>query len=690
MATENITVRINAQDRASAVLGRFSNKLQQAAKIAGVAAAAGLAASAKAAIDFESSFAGVRKTVDASEAEFAQLAQNFRNIAKEVPTNVNELNKLGEIAGQLGIEGVDNITQFTTTIAMLGDTTDVSGEEAALSLSRLMNVMGTAQGDIDKLGSTVVALGNNFAARESEIIDISRGLASFGQQIGLTESQVLAFGTAIAASGGESQAASTAFQKVALSMKDAVITGNKDLQHFADVAGVSAQQFKKAFEKDAGEAVVSFIKGLKSIDEAGGSTTAALEELGLADQRLIREFGKVAANADDLTAAIEVGSKAWEENTALSEEAEKRYKTTASQLKILWNRITDVAIVIGSALLPAINGAAKWLGENLTPAFEKVRAQVEKWMPKIKEVADQIASYLGPKLQRLWEAINKKLIPAMMNLWKNVIEPLIPIVGTVLVVAIGLLIDALTFIVDKIDILIPALIGLGAVLLGGKVLGAIRGVTSAITASGGLRAAFGGLAARLKSAAWLNPWGIFAAAAVAALVAVKQEAQRVISKLNGIVTASERATSALASAKQLFDQGKISAQEYSREASKAALEASEASRKATLARQNTEGFSGFLNFITGNLSGNQLGGTVRGGRPTLVGEAGPEVIIPPTGGGTVVPNNRLSGGNTVNLNVNVGVYAGTPTERRNVARQLFESLSDVARSQGMSVQEMLQ
>src|SRR5688500_13287204 len=49
---------------------------------------------AKAAIDFESSFAGVRKTVNASEAEFAQLAQGMRDLAKTIPVNVNELNRL--------------------------------------------------------------------------------------------------------------------------------------------------------------------------------------------------------------------------------------------------------------------------------------------------------------------------------------------------------------------------------------------------------------------------------------------------------------------------------------------------------------------------------------------------------------------------------------------------------------------
>jgi prefoldin subunit 5 len=90
-------------------------------------------AAIKAAGDFESSFADIRKTVTATEPEFAQMSSEIRELAKTIPTSVNELNKLGGVAGQLGVEA-DNIVEFTKTMAMLGDTTDIAGEQAALSL----------------------------------------------------------------------------------------------------------------------------------------------------------------------------------------------------------------------------------------------------------------------------------------------------------------------------------------------------------------------------------------------------------------------------------------------------------------------------------------------------------------------------------------------------------------------------
>src|SRR5690606_10371551 len=60
--------------------------------------------STKAAIDFESAFAGVRKTVDATEEQFAQLETGMRDMAQRLPATASEIALVGEAAGQLGIK----------------------------------------------------------------------------------------------------------------------------------------------------------------------------------------------------------------------------------------------------------------------------------------------------------------------------------------------------------------------------------------------------------------------------------------------------------------------------------------------------------------------------------------------------------------------------------------------------------
>lgn len=330
----------------------------------------------KTAKDFEDSFADIRKTVTATEAEFSSMKTELIALSKTVPTPIEELNRLAGVAGQLGVEN-DNIVGFTKVIAMLGDATDIASEQAALSLSRFMNVMGTAQGDIDRVGSTVVGLGNNFAAMESEIVDIGTSLASFGSQMRLSEHQVLAFATAIAASGGESQAASTAFQKTASTMQQAVIEGNKDLETFAKIAGVSAATFAKVFREDAAGALQMFLKGLKDVSDRGESTASVLAELGLADQRLQREFGKLIGNLGQLDAALKRGEKEWESNTALVEEAQKRYETFASELGILKNSFKSVGRIIGADLIPFIRKMIDSIQDGIT-WFESLSSEVRR------------------------------------------------------------------------------------------------------------------------------------------------------------------------------------------------------------------------------------------------------------------------------------------------------------------------
>lgn len=159
--------KMNETQKSLNSIGKISAETTQAFKQVGatitafgVAAAGGMTAAAKHAIDFESSFAGVRKTVDASEAEFKKLERGIRNMAKELPASVHEINAVAEAAGQLGIE-TENILGFTRVMIDLGEATNLTAEEAATSFARFANIVGMSQKDFDRLGSTVVALGKN-------------------------------------------------------------------------------------------------------------------------------------------------------------------------------------------------------------------------------------------------------------------------------------------------------------------------------------------------------------------------------------------------------------------------------------------------------------------------------------------------------------------------------------------------
>lgn len=323
----------------------------------------------KAAMDYETAFAGVRKTVDATEAEFAKLSDGIRAMTREIPASATEIAGVAEAAGQLGIAN-EHILSFTRTMIDMGEATNLSAEQAATELARFANIVGMSQGEFDRLGSTVVELGNNLATTEREIVEMGMRLAGAGAQIGLTEAQIMSFAGALSSVGIEAEAGGSAFSKVMVEMQLATERGGDRLKEFADVAGMSANDFKKAFQQDAAGAIITFIKGLSTAEERGLSAIAILDEMGITEVRMRDALLRAAGASDVFTNSIEMGSRAWEENVALTEEAEQRYQTTESQLRIMWNRIKDVAISLGNSLAPAVMDAI----DAAEPLIQKIES----------------------------------------------------------------------------------------------------------------------------------------------------------------------------------------------------------------------------------------------------------------------------------------------------------------------------
>ena len=344
---------------------------KKASILSGVVAA-GMTASVKSAMDFESAFAGVEKTVDGTKQQLEDLKQGIRDLSKEIPSSTTEISAVAEAAGQLGIE-TDNILDFTKTMINMGNATNLSATEAATTLARFANVTKMSQKDFDKLGSTIVALGNNFATTESEIAQMGMNLGSAGSQIGMTQSEIMALATALSSVGLEAQAGGTAFSKLMINMQLAVETGSEDLKDFAKVAGMTADEFSKAFKEDATGALLSFIKGLSKSGEQGESAIKILNDMGITETRL-RDSILRSANASDIfNDAIKLGNKAWDENNALSNEASKRYNTLKSKLEIEKNKLLDNVITIGNKLMPVV---------------EKILDKISKWTDNLSKLND--------------------------------------------------------------------------------------------------------------------------------------------------------------------------------------------------------------------------------------------------------------------------------------------------------------
>lgn len=411
----------------------------------------GFGASAKAAIDFESAFAGVRKTVDASEEEFAMLENGIRGMAKELPATAVDIAAVAEAAGQLGIEN-DNILDFSRTMIDLGESTNLTADQAATAFARFANITQMPQDKMSNLGSAVVELGNNFATTEAEIVDMGMKLSGTGSQIGLTEAEIMGLATAMSSVGINAEAGGTAMSMVLNKMNNALASSKsvmQDFEYVADETGMSVEQLKnyvlggnesidalskstgiskealKELAKDYESAVIpaegfaaiveqggmaaddfvekwstspsevleAFVAGLAKIDEEGGNVNLVLKELGINGVRETDTLNRLLGAAGLLPEAFEMANKAFEENNALTKEAEQRYQTTASQIEIAKNNITDAAITLGNELIPYIVDASEWV-KNLATGFSELDSDTQKAIITF----GGIAAALGPAL----------------------------------------------------------------------------------------------------------------------------------------------------------------------------------------------------------------------------------------------------------------------------------------------------
>ena len=232
------------------------------AAVVGVVAALGaaMALTVGASTKFEDSFAGIKKTVNASDAEFKQLALSVRELATEIPIATSQLNQIGELGGQLGVK-TSGLPIFIDTIAKLGVATRLSTETAALSLARLQTIFQLPENEVSNLASSLVDLGNNFAALEDEILSTSLRLAAGAKVAGATVADTLAIATALQAVGVQSQAGGTAMARVFQAITIALQGGVKEMQVFAQVTGLGVEGFRKLATENPAEALHVFLLG---------------------------------------------------------------------------------------------------------------------------------------------------------------------------------------------------------------------------------------------------------------------------------------------------------------------------------------------------------------------------------------------------------------------------------------------
>lgn len=351
-------------------------------------------------IAFESAFARVRKSVGGTEAELKSMEKAIIDMSREMPTAAGDIALVAATAGQLGIQR-DKVMGFTKAIIQLGETSNLAGEEGATMAAKFANVTRMSQDNFDRLGSTVVALGNSLATTEKDVMELAGRFAATAKIVGMTEPQILALAGSLSSVGIEAQAGGTAFEKLFIELDLVTKKGGKGLKDFADVAGMSVNQFAALFKEDAAGAIMAFIQGLSDLEGTGTSAIEVLDRMGITEVRQRNALLKASVASDIFARSMKIANEAWQQNNELQEKTAIFYQTTGAQLQMLKNELDAVAMEIGTILVPHLKDGMELL-KGWTKAFSELS-------PEAKETTVKVAALtaaIGPALLAISAVIN--------------------------------------------------------------------------------------------------------------------------------------------------------------------------------------------------------------------------------------------------------------------------------------------
>ena len=296
--------------------------------------------------------------------QFVAVGDKLVAMSTRLPMTAVALGEIAAQAGLLGVRGVSNIESFTKVMAEMGAVTDLNVGSGTQALGHLLNVAGENINTIKELAGTVLALSHAFNVSASDLVDTATFIAMNTRLYHVSSEQAAAVGAVFTRMGIQVRLAGTEVLQTFEKMDDAIHQGGPLLKDFANISGMTAEQFKKVFSRNAVEALQAFVAGLHKSVEAGADAGNVLEHFGLKGSMALKVIGGLSTNQDQLAKAINIANDSMNNQSKLDQEAAAMWESMGSKLQILWNTIQAATL-----------GNREW-GESIKTALDVVTQSV--------------------------------------------------------------------------------------------------------------------------------------------------------------------------------------------------------------------------------------------------------------------------------------------------------------------------
>lgn len=326
---------------------------------------------------FQSAFANVERTLDPAEfaaGELAGAVDSIRNslvqLTGQMPLTFAELSEIATIGNQMGIAQEDLI-DFTGTIARFASVSGMSIDEVTKAFGGFMAQTGLAPKYLENLGSSLAYVSIKSNATEAEILSVSREIAALSTGAGLSADQIVGLAGTLAALRVPAERSRGSLETYFGTLRRAVATGGQDLQNFATIVGVTANELESMVRAGRGaEVLEGFLLGLNDLDSV--SVTQALDSLNLSQLRVSNTFTRMSQNVDTFRDHMSYAQSSFIQGAELNRQYEITLETVNAQWQIFINGINGLVDAISGGAMPtlasfmqAINGVLFWLIELL-------------------------------------------------------------------------------------------------------------------------------------------------------------------------------------------------------------------------------------------------------------------------------------------------------------------------------------
>ncbi|MFH1275591.1 MAG: phage tail tape measure protein, partial [Candidatus Woesearchaeota archaeon] len=329
-------------------------------------------------VELEKEMANVRKTTNYSREDILNLTDAYIEMSRQLPISAKELAQIGVIAGQLGLGGMGSkaIESFTRTVAMMSVATEMSAEQAATSLAKIIQAFNLTISSANALGSVINELSNTTAATSTEIADSLVRVGAAGENIGLSVEFVAALEATLISAGMKASRAGTR-------MRNAINMIAADVDNFAELTGQSVEKFRQNLETDAEGALMNVLDALNAYDSSTLRASKTTELFGKIGGFAIQTLSN---NYDELSKNVRTAKNEMISGLSLIRETGVQVDTMSGQMGLLKNEWQSMIL-----------GEKDWVRGLLSGARAMIAIKSELGKGFFKQTLDTIPMLLFGK-----------------------------------------------------------------------------------------------------------------------------------------------------------------------------------------------------------------------------------------------------------------------------------------------------